>query len=115
MPLSATAGILHGRFKLIMDAEASWHYTPNNTRIQSTLACSNTKPCLFDLLQDPSETVNVYDKHIGRAKKMESMLKGFKQYTEESMSDAELQPYHCIDEPKRGHVTSAWPWAPPHF
>merc|ERR1712050_536247 len=81
LPLSAGAIIKGGQFKLITEASASVHYTPNNARIPSKLACTNKAPCLFDLHADPSETKNIYSDNRNLAKELSRQLATYKQYT----------------------------------
>lgn len=112
LPVTKDSIIWKSQYKLITDATATWDYTPNSSRIPAALTCTPAKPCLFDLLQNPGESENLADELPEVVAKLQNQLASYEVYTH-SMSQAELEPYHCHERPTA--EPSDWPWGPPSY
>lgn len=131
LPTTEASIIWQGRWKLITSAGlggSQWYPAhgrgPNNTAIPASvkdwpcvdtteaeaaaggcLICSPKKPCLFDLLNDESERVNLAQQKPELATQLAQQLASYVPYVDGSMSQTELDKYDCVKGGKYPH-----PW-----
>ena len=58
--------------------------------------CTNSTPCLFDILADESERVNLASKQPAIVAQLQKQLATYEPYVSPSMSAAELSNYECL-------------------
>jgi len=58
--------------------------------------CTNSTPCLFDILADESERVNLAPKQPAIVAQLQKQLATYEPYVSPSMSVAELSNYECL-------------------
>jgi len=113
-------------FKLIVGAGQSNYYDKNGTQLPSTpndlpclsgaapapsgpgvdpiingkcAVCNATLPCLFDIVNDPTETKNLATSHPDVVERLKEAL-SYKPYVTGKMSKDELKPYTQVDPNK---------------
>ncbi len=65
--------------------------------------CSAEKPCLFDLVADESERVNLATREPAIVRQLRDELAKYTPYVTGNMTAEELERYECVD------VASKWP------
>ena len=80
----------------VPDAVSSHHLSAHPS--PPCLACTNSTPCVFDVIADPLETKNLFGDPAlppGLVTNMSAKLASFAVYSPLKMTDAELGCYNC--------------------
>lgn len=104
LPITSKSIIWKGRFKLITYAPPTNFYTPDDTRIpDNSSGCGNwtrdkhktnasSPVCLYDLVVDESETINLWAQHPDIVQELSAQLATYTQYT---VREKRLLMRHC--------------------
>ena len=87
-------------YKAYIYVRASNLFTPNGSQYEDPLFCNMTdgKPCLFEVVTDPSESTNLVSSNPELYQTMVAKLQTYTPYVDGTMTNAELVPYNCTPE-----------------
>eukprot|EP00038_Savillea_parva_P011469 m.197762 g.197762 ORF g.197762 m.197762 type:complete len:512 (+) comp20214_c0_seq1:161-1696(+) len=112
LPVTEVSLLWNGRYKLLREAYSTNWYTPNCTHLTDNrtefpcvdgskpssttcLVCSNSTPCLFDVVADPGEYRNLAAIETDIVQQMTTQLETYSAYVTCQMTPEELEPYNC--------------------
>jgi hypothetical protein len=112
LPVTEVSIIWQGRYKYFSTTNSSF----GSTNWQNTDASFNgtgggCDRCLFDILADEEERVNIAAQHPDIVKQLAAQLDSYSWYTNASMTAEELAPYECAKLKNEDEQWPAnWPW-----
>eukprot|EP00051_Salpingoeca_urceolata_P017166 m.232093 g.232093 ORF g.232093 m.232093 type:complete len:413 (-) comp18880_c1_seq4:269-1507(-) len=113
LPITPESIIWKSQYKLITQADPTFWYTKNDTHIpddrtawpcrKSTDSngchvCSDKDPCLFDIIQDPSERTDISKSNPSIVAQLQAKLAEFQPYVSGKMNATALAKYDCVTD-----------------